>query len=463
VFDEISWRVVLRQFGIAEEIPDPPIVIAEPQAASSSASSDPPVLPRPQKKLTWIEFQIVWDDTGLPAANVRLVVKDPNGEEKFSDTNSQGTIRLDEIDPGSYDLRCDLKGASANDTVHFAGMGKPAAAKASSDGRPRPRTGTFRIAKVEQHKVKKGESIDGLAKGVGMTWKELAKFNWGTDSPDEINKNLAGKVGCTKKTKDGNNYVFDDSDNPGIVLIPSKWEQLGLATGDKHILRVKPVALANRVEFNYRLESGEPIVDPAGFELVHPNGKKEQGTLQGGSFARTGVADGEYRMKFKHIASAQWEKESGHAEEEVGMSVSISGFASETEVKFRVFERYQSRVGDPLFEISAKTSADSASASWKYTQPSGGPAQGEFIFEAEIADKTAESNVLKLEAYPLEDVKGVQQRLKYLGYDVGPVDGIAGSKTRAAVKEFQADHPPLAVDGIAGKFTQGELLDVLGW
>ena len=60
-----------------------------------------------------------------------------------------------------------------------------------------------------------------------------------------------------------------------------------------------------KMEKPYRLESGEPIADPAGYELVHPNGKKEQGTLQGGSFARTGVADGEYRMKFKHIESAQ--------------------------------------------------------------------------------------------------------------------------------------------------------------
>src|SRR5947207_15772545 len=31
VFDEMSWRVVHRQVGIAEEIPDPPIVIGEPQ------------------------------------------------------------------------------------------------------------------------------------------------------------------------------------------------------------------------------------------------------------------------------------------------------------------------------------------------------------------------------------------------------------------------------------------------
>src|SRR4051812_4670792 len=50
VFEEMSWRVVHRQFGMAEQIPDPPIVIAEAQEASSS-SSEPPPLPRSQKKL----------------------------------------------------------------------------------------------------------------------------------------------------------------------------------------------------------------------------------------------------------------------------------------------------------------------------------------------------------------------------------------------------------------------------
>jgi hypothetical protein len=38
---------------------------------------------------------------------------------------------------------------------------------------------------------------------------------------------------------------------------------------------------------------------------------------------------------------------------------------------------------------------------------------------------------------PIERVTGVQQRLRNLGYDVGPPDGIVGKRTRAAVQQFQ--------------------------
>jgi len=50
------------------------------------------------------------------------------------------------------------------------------------------------------------------------------------------------------------------------------------------------------------------------------------------------------------------------------------------------------------------------------------------------------------------EVKEVQQKLKDLGYLSGPVDGIFGSGTLAAVKKFQADMG-LVVDGIVGSNT----------
>lgn len=40
---------------------------------------------------------------------------------------------------------------------------------------------------------------------------------------------------------------------------------------------------------------------------------------------------------------------------------------------------------------------------------------------------------------PDEGVSGAQGRLLNMAYDVGPVDGILGPKTRAALKQFQAD------------------------
>ena len=52
--------------------------------------------------------------------------------------------------------------------------------------------------------------------------------------------------------------------------------------------------------------------------------------------------------------------------------------------------------------------------------------------------------------------KQVQQRLKELGYYNGAVDGIFGSKTVQAVKNFQRDYG-LTVDGIVGKNTLAKL------
>ena len=54
------------------------------------------------------------------------------------------------------------------------------------------------------------------------------------------------------------------------------------------------------------------------------------------------------------------------------------------------------------------------------------------------------------------DVQFLQQGLKDLGYDPGPIDGIFGSLTERAVKDFQAANG-LVVDGIVGKQTWAAL------
>ena len=53
-----------------------------------------------------------------------------------------------------------------------------------------------------------------------------------------------------------------------------------------------------------------------------------------------------------------------------------------------------------------------------------------------------------------EDVKWLQQRLSEKNYSIGAVDGIFGTKTEQALKEFQAD---VFVDGVAGELTLKKL------
>lgn len=50
-------------------------------------------------------------------------------------------------------------------------------------------------------------------------------------------------------------------------------------------------------------------------------------------------------------------------------------------------------------------------------------------------------------------VEAIQIALNYLGYTVGPVDGIFGAQTQEAVRRFQMDKR-IANDGIVGPQTQ---------
>lgn len=60
-----------------------------------------------------------------------------------------------------------------------------------------------------------------------------------------------------------------------------------------------------------------------------------------------------------------------------------------------------------------------------------------------------------------KDWRGVQARLKNLGYDVGPADGQWGPRTRAAIALFQHDHD-LSIDGEPSAATLKKLEEAHG-
>ena len=55
-----------------------------------------------------------------------------------------------------------------------------------------------------------------------------------------------------------------------------------------------------------------------------------------------------------------------------------------------------------------------------------------------------------------EFIRQIQLALRAAGYEPGPIDGIKGSRTRRAVREFQRAYG-LRVDGIVGRETWGRL------
>lgn len=56
-------------------------------------------------------------------------------------------------------------------------------------------------------------------------------------------------------------------------------------------------------------------------------------------------------------------------------------------------------------------------------------------------------------------IKEIQAALKKLGYYTGTVDGVTGSKTKAAIKKFQSDNK-LTADGVVGAVTRSKLAAV---
>jgi LysM repeat protein len=101
-------------------------------------------------------------------------------------------------------VSCNLKDAMIENTLSFVGMGEtPIGQKNgdesdSSDNDAPNKPGTKYIATIEKRKVKTGETLESIAGDAGMTQQALAKFNWGTDNPEEVNEHLHRRVGCTK-------------------------------------------------------------------------------------------------------------------------------------------------------------------------------------------------------------------------------------------------------------------------
>jgi hypothetical protein len=202
----------------------------------------PPFL-TPVPKQSWIGLQVVWDDTGAPVSGLPLVIETSGnrGSGRMCATGSDGLARL-ETPPTPSEVRCSFKDLPAADCAVFVGMGEKGAKGAPavpSEGGPRPSPKA--IVQIETRKVRTGDTLESIAREAGLTWKELAAFTFGTKDPEEVNEHLAAEIGCTKKTDDGANYVFDDGDEPGVILVPRQWKQPGLATALEHVIRVKPI------------------------------------------------------------------------------------------------------------------------------------------------------------------------------------------------------------------------------
>ena len=244
-----------------------------------------------------------------------------------------------------------------------------------------------RIAEIDEHKVHTGETLDTLAATAGMTRDELARFNWRTSLPDKVNEHLRTDVGCTRRDTAGN-YVFDDTNDPGIVLIPRTFQRDGLPTGELHTIRVRPIApRKNLIE----------CVCIPGVTFEFDN-----------SFIRPTVVN--------HM-----EKLDQAMERSPDAKVIVMG--------------HTDRVGSEQYnkELSERRARSA------YAFVTNQPDIWEELYNQEHWGTTV-----------------IQEILTDLGYDPGPVNGVQGDQTTAAIKAFQADRG-LKVDGVAGPITRRQM------
>ncbi len=237
---------------------------AEGKEWFKSMPPDPP--PLPERKFPpamdpstpgWIEFELIWDDSEEPVGMVELDIETVYGQIKTKKSNQGGVLRLEDIERGACKI---ITKVPKNITVDQCAVPAPLLptiekkaakysktdqaenylsenhseepAKEEKEKRETPKA----IVVLENRKVKTGETLKTIAIQADMEWQELAYFNWGTRDPKEIEECLINQVGCSKKKN--NEYVFDDSDSPGIIYIPKPWQERGYPTGLTNVIRL---------------------------------------------------------------------------------------------------------------------------------------------------------------------------------------------------------------------------------
>jgi uncharacterized Zn-binding protein involved in type VI secretion len=257
--------------------------------AVSAASSGTKAEPR--EKTHWIKLRVLDDKSGLPISGIVLVIGLSENRTIQASTDRQGMVALEGLPDTTCSLTSNLKHATVDGTFSWISTSGGSESSSSSSG-PEPwdsadkkkkatvieRAGA-RIAKVEEHKVRKGESLDTLASHAGMKVSELIAFNSQGPNPEDVNAFMRDYVGCTKREKGA--YVFDDSDGPGLIFIPTPWKEESLPFDKLHEIRVQSAC-----GFRITLRNEEALAIPeVKYEATFEGGDKRKGQLSRGGIA----------------------------------------------------------------------------------------------------------------------------------------------------------------------------------
>ncbi|MCI5224499.1 MAG: hypothetical protein D3924_17975, partial [Candidatus Electrothrix sp. AR4] len=249
-----------------------------------------------------------------------------------------------------------------------------------------------------------GDTLQAIAEretaaGNPLTWKDIARFNWGTDDPAIVDEFMRDQMGCYKRGEN-KRFVFSaDIDSLEPLRIPVSFESTGHSVNKEHTLRV-------------RKEPSPPDQFRACCRVAGPTFEFNK------SFVRPSVVD--------DLEAVQGE------------------LANHPEAKILVIG-HTDKVGRRSYnkELSERR-AQSIRA---------------FITNdvdtwVQLAKDPREQWGLREAQLILTDMSEEDPR-----YDPGNTDGINTIQTQNAIREFQTDNPPLAVDGQYGSNTRRVLYE----
>jgi len=248
-----SGELRLARFGLEQRGGGTSAETTESAAAQPAAAA---------KEDHWLEFRVVDDETGKPWKDVKLAITLPDASEHERTTDGEGVVDFPSVTPGTARVASEIPDAGWEQTLDFCGSGEPPVGDEAEEDEDVPR-GPYQIRQVDAHRVRTGETLESVATAAGMTWQKLAEFNWGTSSPREVNQRLRFEVGCTRRDRADANYIFDDDDQPGIVMVPRPFARASLGIDRVHSLRVRRLErlLAIRLDDPFLGFLGETSVD----------------------------------------------------------------------------------------------------------------------------------------------------------------------------------------------------------
>lgn len=289
----IKSHTVFSRQGLAELAADqisafPLLVVpvSEIQNSGGSESSqekekpetDEWAIPFPIFSKKHIKFKFIDKKSGRPVEGVaaRIIGSSGNFKDTFSD--KAGFIKWDNIKPGLYSLSSvDLKQSdyTLKDTLSSS---KNEIASTTATGEHKisdpDNIQKYYLAKITQHRVSDGETLQSIAEKNNMTFKKLAYFNWGSYDTKTILECMRRDIGCSKPTQNGRDYNFESSDKPGVIFIPQPFKEDNFQISQTHIITVFATGFQifhESFQTIIKDENGQPLEDIT-CELKQPDG-----------------------------------------------------------------------------------------------------------------------------------------------------------------------------------------------